>query len=121
LFSLPNRMIRKVFASVILILFIAISFNKVGNLHTHFVNGISIQHAHPFNHASKSHHSHSKSQILSIFLLNGTFIEDHQILELPLIIMEDYQLSNFCQSDYILSPDIHLSNKSPPYFSSSII
>ena len=109
-------MIRKVLASVFLILFIAISFNKVGNLHTHSVNGVSIQHAHPYDQASKSPHSHSKSQFISILLLDGLFIEDLQVPELPLIKMEEYIQNDFYKTDYISLVDIHLSNKSPPCF-----
>jgi len=112
--SFAEEMIKKIFGLFFLVLFITISLNKVSNWHTHLVNGHSVQHAHPFNHASNNPHSHSRSQIISIQLLNGIFLEDVSIPQIPLVTETAYERLDFFKSDLEISVRIYISNKAPP-------
>lgn len=95
-------------------MFLALSYNKVANWHTHIVNGVIIQHAHTNSDDSHHHHSHSKKDFLVLNIINSHFWSQIQTQFLPPIFettIIPYIITDLIRLSY---PQISSSNKSPP-------
>lgn len=89
-------------------------YNKVSNVHTHYINGIKIQHSHPLS-SHKNHHSHSNLELSFISLLNGFFIDEIIDNNLPSIIGANYFYIIEDDFQTLVSENYRLNNKSPPF------
>ena len=105
-------MFKKIISTALILLFFVVSFNRVSNWHTHFINGVSIKHSHPFD--TKHKHSHTKKEFQLINLIDSSFIEDSSNAEIPIILSSHF--SQIESSDYktITHRFSLTSNKSPP-------
>ena len=107
-------MFKKALSILIIVLFFTSSYNKVANWHTHIINGVLIQHAHPNSDKSQQQHSHTKSELLVINIIDGHFWDNVQqvilpsITELPIVPYVAVELFR------VFLPTQSFSNKSPP-------
>lgn len=111
-------MLKRLFASIFILLFIALSFNKVANWHTHVINGVIVQHAHSNSDNSTQHHSHSNAELSFISITDGNYWDQIQFNFLPQIIetkVMTYQLRALLERSLIVGK---LPNKSPPFLMS---
>ena len=115
-------MLKKGTAILFILLFAALSFNKVANWHTHIINGIVIQHSHAMSSGSDNptQHSHSKTELSFINLIDGSFWDQVQIHFLPQIFEKSSITSQIVILPKIILIAREFSNKSPPFLKNQL-
>jgi len=108
-------MFKKIFSIGFIILFLALSYNKVANWHIHIINGIPFQHAHANSDTSTHHHSHSKTELVVLNIINGLFWDQIQSEFLPNIIEKDIRPYFIKNVVLVCFSSKEFSNKSPPF------
>ncbi len=115
-------MLKKGTAILFILLFAALSFNKVANWHTHIINGIVIQHSHtvPSGSDNPTQHSHSKTELSFINLIDSSFWDQVQIHFLPQIFEKASITSQIVILPKIILIAREFSNKSPPFLKNQL-
>ena len=108
-------MLKRLLATVLILLFVILSYNKVSNWHTHIVNGVIIQHAHASSDKSQQKHSHTKAELTVIAITDGNFLENSIFPNIPIIAEQDYTFEIHKKIQLISNRFIRPSNKSPPF------
>ena len=107
-------MLKRIFASALIVLFIVVSYNKVSNWHIHIVNGQAVKHAHANSDDSQQKHTHNTSEIAFLSILDGQFSDDIQTQFLPQVFEKELNTSYVLNTKTIELKLRAFSNKSPP-------
>ena len=108
-------MLKRVLASVLIFMFVGLSINKVSNWHTHVsTDGIVFQHAHPNDNNNPEQHSHNKSDLSCLVLINDLFDDDTVHAFIPAVVSVKVSKDFVWNYIYAFVNEKLFSNKSPP-------